>query len=93
MDLGFRMMGRQVFHGECMFSPAKETKDLGEGYFWKLKVVVSHGEHEICAFVAAPNSSAMAFYENCGYEILPLSGTLREGSEVPVYPVIKDLMD
>lgn len=60
---------------------------LSEAERW----IAEHNGRSINAFVAAPNESAILFYERFGYEILPRSGTLREGSDVPVYPIRKVL--
>lgn len=46
-----------------------------------------HGARTITARVAAPNEGAIDFYRAAGFTIGGRKGTLREGSDVPVYEI------
>jgi ribosomal protein S18 acetylase RimI-like enzyme len=46
---------------------------------------------KITACVAAPNDHAVAFYRRCGFTVGPVSGVLRPGSVIPIYPIEKEI--
>lgn len=53
--------------------------------------IAKHQGISIHACISATNPAAFAFYRKRNYEILSPSGYLREGSDIPVHPICKDL--
>ena len=53
--------------------------------------IQKHGGYRVRVKVAAPNNDAIDFYKSCGYVLTGRMDTLREGSDIPVYEIEKQL--
>jgi ribosomal protein S18 acetylase RimI-like enzyme len=69
-------------------SPTGRGQGIGAALVRRAEAwAVSRGRLEMHALVAAPNRDAIGFYETMGYQIGPVVGRLRPGSEIPVHSI------
>ena len=92
--VGVAAFGIQVDDSTCgtMWSVFVREEHRGSGLAKRLIDVglawlKSLGLQRIETVVAAPNGRAIAFYRRIGFLIGPACGTLRAGSEIPVYRI------
>ena len=64
-------------------------KQCGERLLKEAEGLLANGGKKVTACVAAPYEIAIRFYQRNGYMIGPVSGTLRTGSSMPIYPIEK----
>jgi len=90
---GFRLSDEDKSIGAFwgMFvSPPHRRKGYGRLLLEAAESWISeHDGGRVLARVAAPNDSAITFYRSCGYSIGGQKGTLRPGSNIPVYEICK----
>ena len=73
-------------------SPTARRQGIGLRMIEEATVALTaSGIRRIAARVAAPNSDALSFYEAAGFTVGEQIGTLREGSQVPVHRIEKDV--
>lgn len=72
-------------------SPSHRKLGIGRDLLKEAEKWIAENRGEkISSCVAAPNDGAITFYKYSGYEIMPVSGVLRDGSDVPVHPIRKE---